>query len=407
MNNRNYSKLIVLLCAVTYFISYVTRINYGSVIVEIVRAKGITNSAASAVVTGGFITYGAGQLVSGYMGDRLKPVKLVFCGLLVTVVMNIIMPLCKDIRLMTGVWCVNGFAQAFMWPPMVKYLTNTLSREEYHTACVKVGWGSSAGTIAVYLLSPVCVKFLSWEYVFFISAGAGFIIAFVWYFMAGYLEKKSVSEKYERVVKKAGNEYEKLSWTPEFTLMMAGVMLAIMMQGMVRDGVTTWMPTYIAETYNLSSSISILTGIILPVFTILSFQVTLMIYRKWIRNELSCASVIFGVGSVMAFLLFVLNKNNAVISVLLSAFVTAAMHGVNLMLISLAPACFEKYGRVSFMSGLLNSCTYVGSALSGYAMALIADNFGWSAVIFLWALISTIGCIVTFSVRKPWQKLMR
>ena len=46
-----------------------------------------------------------------------------------------------------------------------------------------------------------------------------------------------------------------------------GVMIAIVMQGMLRDGVTTWMPSYISETYNLSNAIAILTGVVLPVFS--------------------------------------------------------------------------------------------------------------------------------------------
>ena len=43
--------------------------------------------------------------------------------------------------------------------------------------------------------------------------------------------------------------------------MLAIIMLAIMMQGILRDGITTWMPSYISETFHLASSVSILTGI--------------------------------------------------------------------------------------------------------------------------------------------------
>ncbi len=39
---------------------------------------------------------------------------------------------------------------------------------------------------------------------------------------------------------------------------------------------------------------------------------------------------------------------------------------------------------VGLISGLLNSCTYIGSALSTYVIAVITDHFGWSATLLIW-----------------------
>lgn len=405
MKKRNYETLIVLLCSVTYFISYITRINYGSVILEIVRDKAITNTAASMAVTGSFITYGAGQLISGYMGDRINPVKLVFGGLIITVFMNFLMPLCQNITLMTAIWCINGFAQAFMWPPMVKYLTNTLSNEEYQKACVKVSWGSSAGTIAVYLLSPLCVKFLTWEYVFFISGGLALAMAFIWYFGADFLEKQTKTLTKKNINQSEGEKIN-LIWNPGFTAMMILIMTAIVLQGALRDGITTWMPTYISQTYNLSSSISILTGVILPIFSIIVFWLVSIIYRKKLKNEQTCAGVMFGIGCGAAIFLLCVSGNNPAASVILSALVCACMHGVNLILICMIPSKFRKYGKVSFISGLLNSCTYIGSAISAYSAAALADNFGWNSVILSWAVFAGTGFIICFALKNAWKKFL-
>ena len=69
--------------------------------------------------------------------------------------MNILLPLCPNVTLMTVVWCINGLAQAFMWPPMVKYLTQVLDREEYSSACVKVSCGELSGTIGISVLTTM------------------------------------------------------------------------------------------------------------------------------------------------------------------------------------------------------------------------------------------------------------
>ena len=104
-------RLLTLLFSVTYMISYITRINYGAVISEMESATHFSRSMLSMALTGSFITYGVGQIVSGICGDKLSPKKLVSCGLTVTVLMNLLIPVCKSPYQMLVVWCVNGFAQ--------------------------------------------------------------------------------------------------------------------------------------------------------------------------------------------------------------------------------------------------------------------------------------------------------
>ena len=85
--SRRNIRLLILLSAAVYFSSYLTRLNYSAVLVEMIASEHYTRSAASAALTGLFITYGAGQLLSGYLGDRTKPQLLIFAGLLVSAAM--------------------------------------------------------------------------------------------------------------------------------------------------------------------------------------------------------------------------------------------------------------------------------------------------------------------------------
>ena len=112
----------ILLFSLTYMVSYMTRINFGAVLAAIVEDTGMTKTMLSAAVTGSAITYGIGQILSGFIGDRVSPKKLVFTGLMASVCMNLLIPLCRNHLQMTAVWCVNGLAQACMWPPMVKLM---------------------------------------------------------------------------------------------------------------------------------------------------------------------------------------------------------------------------------------------------------------------------------------------
>ena len=385
---------LALLFAFTYMISYMTRINFGAIVSEMERSTGISRQLLSMSLTGAFVTYGAGQVISGILGDRFSPKNLVTLGLSVTVGMNLLIPLCGSPYTMMAVWCVNGFAQAFMWPPILRMMVMLLSGEEYAKAAVKVSWGSSAGTIAMYLLSPVMIAWLGWRSVFVMSALFGILGILIWNRFAWVPTGAETPD----------SPRSKPSAKGLLSPMMLLIMLAIVMQGMLRDGITTWMPSYIGETFRLSSIVSILTGVILPIFSILCAQAASTLYRKQFRNPMLCAGVIFGGGAASALALYFLADLSAPLSALLAAAVTGCMHGVNFMLVSILPRFFHRYGNTSTASGVLNACTYVGAASSTYGIAVLSSRIGWQDTIGIWFLIALTGTVLCLVTVKPWAK---
>lgn len=408
--NHILCRQLVVLCTACYFISYVTRINYGAVILEIERAEGISKVAASMAVTGSFITYGAGQLISGWMGDHLKPDRLIFSGLIISGLMNVLVPVCAKPGWILVFWCINGFAQALMWPPMVKIMSAYLNEDQYKKGCVRVTWGSSVGTIVVYLLAPVCIMWKGWKSLFFLCAGAAFCFAFIWIRGISVLEGRfgrgvDEGKRAEAREDKSSSAEGRSSFGKQGTvLLLAAIMLAIVMQGTLRDGITTWMPSYVSETYGLDSSSSILSGVLLPIFSIICLELTSILNRRIIRNELACAGAVFGAGFCGALLLALLPSFRVGLSIFLAALVTGCMYGVNVILVSMIPPYFKKSGNVSTISGLLNSCTYVGSAISSYGIAFAAQQSGWQTVIWLWAAAALLGTLLCLGCIRRWGK---
>lgn len=393
MGNKRSANRITLLLAAAYMISYVTRINFGAIISEMADATGFGKSALSMSLTGSFICYGAGQLISGILGDKISPKRLVSLGLGVSVIMNLLIPMCQDPNQMLAVWCANGLAQAFMWPPMVKIMTGLLSAEEYKQAVTKVSWGSSVGTILIYLLAPIVITATSWRGVFYVSAALGVVMLVIWNLRASDVE----------VAKRRAKRQES---APKHLLspMMLLILLAIVLQGMLRDGITTWTPSLIAESFGLSNAVSILTGVLLPVFSIFSFQAANRLYCKRFENPLACAGFLFGCGSVCAVFLYLCFGKSIAASAVLCAALTGCMHGVNLMLVCMLPPFFSKYGNAAMVSGILNSCTYVGSAISAYGIAALSENFGWKNTVLLWLLIALAGCAICVACKGTWKK---
>ena len=308
-------------------------------------------------LTGSFITYGAGQLVSGVLGDHISPKKLIFLGLSLTVLMNLCIPFCRNPYQMLVVWCFNGFAQSFLWPPLV--------------------------------------SFCGWQTVFFFSAICRIIMILVW---NRYCEDAPVISMENASIQGSSQKSSFLSPLLLF------IMLTIVLQGMLRDGVTTWMPSYISETYHLSHAAAILTGVLLPLFGLLCIQAASTLYIRKFSNPLSCAGVFFFTGTLSSLALFCSTGKNAAFSVFFSALLTGCMHGVNLIQVCMIPPFFKKQGNVSTVSGVLNSCTYIGSATSTYGIAVLSDRIVWSSTLLIWVLLTFAGTLICIACARPWRK---
>jgi len=385
------------LLSAAYMVSYLTRVNFGAVIYDMVLSTGYEKSALSTAVTGAFITYGAGQFVSGWLGDRIQPKRLMLFGLLLTVSMNLLVPICPNPTVITAVWCVNGFAQAFMWPPLVRLMTGLFDEKDYRRCSIYVSWGSSVGTMLLYLISPVLISVASWEAMFLFSAGAGVVMAIVW------------ARACPRITMAAPETTRKSSGAAATLLspMMLAVMVSIVLMGALRDGVTTWMPTYIGETYDLGAAVATLTGVALPLFAILCQKAAAVIYGKFRGRPLPAGASFCALAVAACLLLVCTAGRNAVASVLGAALLTGAMHGTNTVLIMLMPSHFRHTGHVSTISGVLNACVYIGSALSTYGFAALSETAGWSGTILLWLGLSVACGGILLACIPGWNKRMQ
>ena len=114
--------------------------------------------------------------------------------------------------------------------------------------------------------------------------------------------------------------------------------------------------------------------------------------------------VIYAGVILTAVLLSVFWQANTLLSIALLVLICSGAHGVNLMLISHVPKRFRKYGNISTISGCVNACTYVGSAISTYGIALLVEKIGWQWTIASWILIALLGLVACLAATRPWRR---
>ena len=391
-----------------YLASYVCRYSYASMISVIAGDLGVADSVAGLVTSGLFISYGAGQLISGRLGDRFKPYRLVLLGITCVSVINIIMSAVSNIWIMLALWIVNGFFHSLLWPPLVRFMSDLLTSKDYANAVVIVCIGSQCGNILVYLGIPLCLS-VGWRFGFIACAGVGIAAAVVWGLymshavkVSGYVFRPTVGADAKK--KSTGDEALPLGPIIVATGMLP-MFAAIVLQGTLRDGVQTWMPKFISDNFSVDLKSSILYSVALPIFAVGCYWLASVIQDK-VKDELKTAACIFGVGAAAATVMNFVAGKSIVTTIIVMAFMAGSMHGVNLMLISRVPHRYARYGKVSTVSGIVNSFTYVGSAASTYLFPLIKDNFGWTVLMAIWALIAVGGTLFCLLSHRKWKRFI-
>ncbi len=387
------AKLLILLCALAYFASYITRNNYAAVLVEMIDNLQTTKQIASIGVTGSFITYGLGMILSGWLGDKLPARLLIAIGLLGSSTINLCAGCFTNINWITALWCFNGLFQAMIYPPLMRLMGDNLCNADLVSGITMVTVAANVATILIYAVSPVLILWSGWRLVFIVSTGVGVLVTLA--FLIGTRDASTGEDRGDVPEQKApiGKLIKKAGLLPIF--------IAIIIMGVLRDGIQTWMPTYVSDVMKLNNSSSILTSVLLPVFAVISVALAKVLYSK-IGNEMRTAFLIYGIGAITSTLLIFTYTSLPFFGVLMIALTNAAMHGTNLILISMVPAKFKKYGKISTFSGLINAFVYVGAAISTYGIAVISDKFGWLATIVCWAALAVIGATICLLRIKKW-----
>ena len=394
-------KALAWLLTLVYFSSYMTRKNFAVIIQEVITDTGFSKDMLSVVVVCMTITYGLGQIINGRLSDKFKPTNMILCGMVIATAVNLVFPFISgSVIAMAILWGINGYAQAMMWPPIVKILVANCDDASYGYSVVRISWGSSFATISLYLIAPLIIGLTgNWKMMFFVSAVVGLLSLLFWISVKSRVCVNLPTD----TAQKTKGKGEKFRIPPLAVFPFVFIVLGIIFQGMLRDGVATWMPTYLAEVHGMSNETSILSAVFPAIFSILCFSISGTLYKKFFKNEVFCGALIFGAAVVAALVLFLFFGKSAVVATVCLTVITGCMHGVNLMLITHVPKRFKKYGNIATFAGLVNACTYVGEAVFTYGLAMMS-KYSWRWSIFTCFAIAMVGTVCCLIAAGPWNK---
>ena len=400
------------LSSAIYFAEYIGRYNLAAAMSEMTDAFTAGNAKAmlGLALTLMAISYGVGQIVMGFVGDRVPPRFVVFAGLLGAGACNLAVGLSTNLVVICVAWFINGVCKSMIWPSLIRQMTCDMSETGFHRGILWVSVASNLGIVLVYLaVVPVSILIFSWRLAFWfagaveIAAGVAWVLSVRTIPSVGLL-KRALRDGAKEPDGTDGKSEKSFKLFPVlFAASIPLLYLVVICHGLLRDGLTSWMPTLLRDTYHLDSVAAIMSSAILPIFSTVCVIFAGMLFLK-LKNEMTASAIFWAITlASLGGLTFAIGRS-AILTIILLAFAMSGIQGVNHILTTRVPHRFAYAGMVSTIAGLLNSATYIGAAISGYGIALFSDAHGWHATVIAWLSVAVLGTVALVFCFAKWKR---
>ena len=425
------SMKLIMLCWLIYAFSYVGKVNYAASINQVMANFGVAKAEAGLVSSCFFFAYGIGQILNGILCKKYNLKLMISGSLLVSAVANVtvaLLPL-DAFGVVKIVWLINGISMSILWPSLIRLITETLPKSLMVKATLIMGTTVAVGTCVAYGTSAIIAVFSEkHNYIFFIAAAVLVTIAIIWMLAITPLSKAAKREEEAEEAAEAAEEQtvKESSDAPALTkkkapakniIMLTICMLALygIATNLIKDGLTSWMPTILKEQYLLPDYISILLTLALPIVSIFSNFLTVYLHKHCPDYIYQNVLVFGSSGLLVVGIIAGLGLQNSTASLMITllgfTLVTFIVYSSNTLITSLFP--MEMKGKINsgLIAGVLNGFCYVGSTLSTYGLGAIADAFtdkeakyyGWNEVfwtIFAICIVVSAAAVVYACIRR-------
>ncbi|MBR5157840.1 MAG: MFS transporter [Clostridia bacterium] len=379
------------LCSVSYLAVYFARNVLGTVTPQMVESgySEVYIGKASSIY---FIFYAIGQLINGFIGDKIKAKYMISIGLFMAGVTNLVFSEISlaqpDIALI--VYGFTGYFLSMIYGPMTRVVAEN-TEPIYATRC------SLGYTFASFFGSPlagVTATFMVWQSVFFASSLSLCVMAVICFSFFMLFEKKGIvnySQFARGRERGAGIKVLIKRQIIKFTFIS-------IVTGVVRTTVVFWMPTYISQYLGFAPehAAAIFTAATL-VISLTTF-ISVFIYEKLGRNMDLTIQIMFSSATVFFLLLYMVKQ--PALNVVFLVLGIMSSNGAASMLWSRYCPSLRDTGMVSSATGFLDFVSYIAAAVSSTVFANAASTIGWGNLILVWFGLMVFGVIISLPYKR-------
>lgn len=390
---------LIWLCWLVYTCSYLGKVNYAANINQMIECYSIDHASAGLVSTFLFFSYGVGQFLNGFLCKKYNLKWMIFGSLMLSGLINLAVAITPDFEIVKYLWLVNGLSLSVLWPCIIRLLSESLPKRYMAKATVIVGTTVAAGTFAIYALSALYVSISMFKLAFITAAVVMPLVAFIWMFTVSGAVKnaKTLCKEIDAPVPtEQGKSNVQTGKAAKRWLYVSIAVMAIyaVATNLIKDGLTTWIPSILKENYALDDSFSIILSLSLPLMSMFGNFFAVSLHKKVPDFVYQCA-LTFGVaGIIVAIVIGGLSWGQFIVTLVGFTVVSFLASSNNSVITSIFPLFMKDKLNSGMMAGVLNGCCYIGSTAASYGLGLVADRFGWSAVFYLLLYACIFVCVI-------------
>lgn len=390
--------LVMGCCWLMYTIVYLLRNNL-SVALPYIEAHLNISYASLGLLSSVFLwVYGLGQLVNGYIGDRISAKYFMLLGFGMASLMNALFAVTHNYWMMVLCWAANGWFQSMLWGPIIKTVANWYEPGKSGRAMIAISTSTAVGGLFSMGLSGLLASDTGWRNIFLVPAliGGAYMVLHLLVFQdrpAHAMGRIAAPSDRPAVPMAAILRRRDVQW----------VTVACFCQGIVRDGISLWAALFFMEAYGLDVKRAVLFALAIPVANFLSVIGIGRLYRKFPLRLTRLAALTFLVGALTTGALSLWWGMGAPVATVLLALASGTMCAANSLLLGVYPLSFAAEERVSSVTGLLDFSAYMAAGCTAVLSGFLLDQMGWQGVIALWlgvALAGSAALIASEQVKK-------
>jgi len=393
--SKRQQRLLIFMCWALYVSAYLGRYSYTANILPISTRFSLSDTETGLVSSMFFFAYGAGQIVNGLFCKYYNTRYMLFGSLIISSIINLAIFFGVPFVAYKYLWLVNGLAQSVLWSSLIMTLSKNLDEVYIKKAIVVMSTTASIGVFLSYGISALLVLLDVYTLVFLVAAVLMVVTAVFWVIIYKNITLKAQPVQESYVVDKKPQR-QKTDKSVYKVLVLFGIFAIVV--NLVKDGLSTWIPTVLKDEYALPESLSIFLTLFVPVLGVFGTAFVVALNKK-IKDYNALIAITFAISSVFALVVVLVLKTPAWIAVLISFGIMAfLMSGSNNVITSMLPLGLRDKANSGFVAGILNGCCYVGSTISSVGLGAISDNFGWSVVFDIFLIMLVAVCVLSLTI---------
>lgn len=340
------------------------------------------------------ISYGASKFLSGVLSDRANPRFFMGIGLICTGILNIFFGMSSSILFFAIFWGLNGYFQGFGWPPCARLLTHWYSQKERGTWWGF--WNSSHGVGGglMALIGGACAQFFGWRFAMFVP---GVLCILAGLFIMSRLRDTPQSlglptiEKFKNDFPDTRGRAEEERNLSAKQILFDHVLknrfiwilaVSYFFVYLIRIAINDWSALYLVESKGYSLLAAGGCVFWFEIGGIFGSLAAGWASDRIFKGKRGPINVLFSMAVILAIGAFWLSPAGLVFLDATLMFIIGFLIFGPQMLIGMVAAELAGKKAAGSATGFIGFVAYIGSAMAGYPIGKICQEFGWQGFFF-------------------------